>query len=367
MDELANESTVSTSSKVTVANSDDRTDISTTTSFTGQCSYSISFNSNARGSTSNASAESCITSNDSDKGYLDVMDINRSTCNDQERLNILQNNWKPPHHHTFPYRQFGEKRRRFNLDWLTQWKFLRYSKSHDGVVCVYCYLFRHNDVGGLVSSPLSDWKNIHNIMNKHMGHPFSSLHSRAAEAAEEFIRVATGKQPDVVTVANKGYQQKREQNLAIMTSLLECIIFCGKQGIGLREHRLEDQCNPGNFRALVNFRARTDKVLYDHLNNCPQNAQYLSPRIQNELIDTCGDHVREGIVADCQNACYFSVIADETTDVSTTEQLSICVRFVETLSDKVTIREEFLGFVSVTSTTGENLARVILSNLSEWV
>ena len=38
----------------------------------------------------------------------------------------------------------------------------------------------------------------------------------------------------------------------------------------------------------------------------------------------------------------------------------------ETLSDKVTIREEFLGFVSVTSTTGENLARVILSNLSEW-
>ena len=109
MDELANESTVSTSSKVTVANSDDRTDISTTTSFTGQCSYSISFNSNARGSTSNASAESCITSNDSDKGYLDVMDINRSTCNDQERLNILQNNWKPPHHHTFPYRQFGEK------------------------------------------------------------------------------------------------------------------------------------------------------------------------------------------------------------------------------------------------------------------
>lgn len=73
--------------------------------------------------------------------------------------------------------------------------------------------------------------------------------------------------------------------------------------------------------------------------------------------------MRECIVASCQNACYFSVIADETTDVSTTEQLSTCVRFVEILQGKVAIREEFLGF---TSTTGENLAEVILSNLSAW-
>ena len=326
----------------------------------------MSLSSAARGSTANASAESHISSNDTDIGYLDIMDIDRSTSNDQERLNILLHNWKPPYQHTFPYRQFGEKRRRFNSVWLTQWKFLRYSKSHDGVVCVYCYLFRHNDVGALISSPLCDWKNVTNILHKHMGDPISSLHSRAAVAAEDFIRVATGKQLNVVTAANKGYQQKREQNLAIMSSLLECIIFCGKQGIGLREHRLTEQSNPGNFRALVNFRAKTDKVLHDHLNNCPKNAQYLSPRIQNELIDICGVHVQEGIVADCQAARYFSVIADETTDVSTTEQLSICVRFVETLAKKVTIREEFLGFVSVTSTTGENIAKVILSSLSEW-
>lgn len=40
------------------------------------------------------------------------MDINRSTCNDQECLNILNHNWKPLSHHVFLYRRFGKKQRR---------------------------------------------------------------------------------------------------------------------------------------------------------------------------------------------------------------------------------------------------------------
>ena len=60
------------------------------------------------------------------------------------------------------------------------------------------------------------------------------------------------------------------------------------------------------------------------------------------------------------------MLADETTDVSTTEQLSICVRFVDTTGAQVKLREEFLGFVAVISTTGENIAEVILSTLESW-
>jgi len=43
--------------------------------------------------------------------------------------------------------------------------------------------------------------------------------------------------------------------------------------------------------------------------------------------------------------------------LSTQEQLvSVCVMFVECTGGKVIFREEFLGFVSASETTGENLA-----------
>ena len=60
------------------------------------------------------------------------------------------------------------------------------------------------------------------------------------------------------------------------------------------------------------------------------------------------------------------MLADETTDVSTSEQLSISVRFVDTTASQLKLREEFLGFVAVTSTTGESIAEVILSTLENW-
>ena len=43
----------------------------------------------------------------------------------------------------------------------------------------------------------------------------------------------------------------------------------------------------------------------------------------------------------------------------------LCVRFVDTINSQVKLREEFLGFVAVASTTGENIAEVILSAMEK--
>ena len=57
----------------------------------------------------------------------------------------------------------------------------------------------------------------------------------------------------------------------------------------------------------------------------------------------------------------FSILADETTDVSQTEQLSLSVRFIKDTK----VHEEFLCFVSVSSTTGKDSASTILIQLSQ--
>ena len=51
---------------------------------------------------------------------------------------------------------------------------------------------------------------------------------------------------------------------------------------------------------------------------------------------------------DVISAQFYSVMADECTDVSTKEQMSICLRLVdESNSFQPEVREEFLGFVEL--------------------
>lgn len=55
----------------------------------------------------------------------------------------------------------------------------------------------------------------------------------------------------------------------------------------------------GNFRNLIRFRIDAgDNTLKNHLEDCNKNATYLSPLIQNGIIDACGDTILDKIIAD---------------------------------------------------------------------
>lgn len=92
---------------------------------------------------------------------------------------------------------------------------------------------------------------------------------------------------------------------------------------------------------------------------CRPNKKYTSPDIQNKLIDLCADQIINSLVADCNAAQFFGFISDESTDCSTKEQASICVRFYD--KNAKAVREEFLGFTEAKRTTGEALADLFLS------
>ena len=63
--------------------------------------------------------------------------------------------------------------------------------------------------------------------------------------------------------------------------------------------------------------------------------------IQNEVITTSGDIIHNKILHNVRQASFFSVIANEATDVANVEQLSISVCFV----DGETVCEKFLAFL----------------------
>ena len=125
-----------------------------------------------------------------------------------------------------------------------------------------------------------------------------------------------------------------EENRLKLISIVETILFLGRQGIAYRGHRedtalvLENtEHNQGNFLALLKFRVQSgDRALEQHLTSVSSNALYTSKTIQNELITICGDLIRRHILSDIQRAGFYSVIADEATDVANQEQLAISIR-----------------------------------------
>ncbi|XP_078489730.1 zinc finger MYM-type protein 1-like [Ciona intestinalis] len=85
-------------------------------------------------------------------------------------------------------------------------------------------------------------------------------------------------------------------------------------------------------------------------------AKWLGHDLQNEILGMVADKVRQSVVSSVKDAKYFAVIADETTDVSRKEQVSVCVRYV---TEKFEIYEAFLGFFETANTDALTLCGII--------
>ena len=90
---------------------------------------------------------------------------------------------------------------------------------------------------------------------------------------------------------------------------------------------------------------------------------YLSPGIQNEIIECCGSAIREQVLSEVSDAKFYTVLADEAADSANWEQLPLVLRFVDSESE---IRLELVDFVRCESTTGQAISQMILGKLREF-
>nr|CAH7741000.1 unnamed protein product [Callosobruchus chinensis] len=152
-------------------------------------------------------------------------------------------------------------------------------------------------------------------------------------------------------------------NRSKLIPIVSTIVFCGTHDLSLRGRK----SNEGNFQDLLQFRVEAgDKILQEHLSSCSGKTKYTSHRTQNTLINICGSLIQNEIVnsINSDQTVAFSLLADETADISGIEQLSIGVRFVSTgVGDdkKLSIREEFLGFTKLKRMDAKTLSDEIIS------
>lgn len=122
----------------------------------------------------------------------------------------------------------------------------------------------------------------------------------------------------------------------------------------------DEQYNEGNFRAILKYRAKGDNYLKSVLEGSGKRNKYTSPSIQNQIIEACNKLILNKIVDKINASKCFSILADETTDVSNIEQLSLCVRYVD---NNNMLNEDFLQFIAIHSLTGSDLATSILKGI----
>lgn len=71
----------------------------------------------------------------------------------------------------------------------------------------------------------------------------------------------------------------------------------------------------------------------NHVNFGAKNAQYISNRIQNDIVFSIHKVLLKKIQSNLQNS-YVSIIADETSDIGYEEQLSIVVRYFDPATNR---------------------------------
>lgn len=146
--------------------------------------------------------------------------------------------------------------------------------------------------------------------------------------------------------------------------------FLAQQSLAFRGHtrNLYDK-NNGNFLKLIEMLAKFDPVMADHVNRATTTTkrQYLSYRIQNELIECLASNVKESIINAVLESKYYAIMVDCTSDLSRVEQMSIILCYITLCSNenKYKIEERFLSFSPCKDSTGEGITNTITMELDK--
>lgn len=227
-----------------------------------------------------------------------------------------------PKRHNFPQTNF-------NLAWFDEYaSWLEYSIEKDVVYCLYCYLFKPNNgeqAGGdsFVGEGFKNWKKKEKL-KIHVGGN-NSAHNHARRMCEALLN----QRQHVETFFFKQSHQDRSDYRIRLNASIDCIRYLLQQGMAFRGHdESDDSNNKGNFlELLLWYSNRNEEVKKVVLKNAPANLKLTSPDIQKDIVNAAAIETLNKIIGDIGTSL-FSILIDESCDISGKEQMAIVLRYV---------------------------------------
>lgn len=261
----------------------------------------------------------------------------------------------------YPRTKFGKEWRNFHSEWF-KFSWLEYSVLENACYCFPCRIFSTDPSGSPFSK--SGFKNWKKAMDKNSGikqHDKSVTHKLCMTKWEGY-KMSEKTSKSVLALINKGNDAIIKENRYYVSTVAEILLYTACQNISQRGN---DECvesiNRGNFLELLNLYANRDTRLKLKMENLPKNAKYTHHSIQNELFGIMIRMVLESIANEVKESKYFAVLADETKDISKTEQLSIMVRYFYNNM----VNERFLGYVPCSQLNAHALFKYIKKTLAD--
>ena len=203
----------------------------------------------------------------------------------------------------------------YDMTWLC------YSKSQGKLYCFMCKLLGKDD--NAFTRGFQDWKNATALISAHSrssGHRMSLgnavIRSKNSKVDQHLIEAQ---------LAETRYWRK------VLTRVVDVLSFLCERGLSIRgkDERIGSVHN-GNFLGIIELIARSDSFLAEHLekhaNKGSGSTSYLSHSICDELLKIMAKRVTDIIVAEIQEAKYFSISTDSTPDITHVDQLSVTAR-----------------------------------------
>ena len=200
------------------------------------------------------------------------------------------------------------------------------------------YSPKSSTLKSLYTQPLKVWASAHGKLVTHFGTQKTKtddntntvskcdIHIHSVHLFSTFIERMRNNAAINVLIDTQ-LKEVRMKNRMIMKHIIHSVIFLGRNNIPFRGHRDDSKYHAevgqqaegqvGIFQNLLNFRVAVgDKILEEHLRTAAKNGRYRSAPIQNELIEACGKVIKRKIALRVMKAKFFSMLADEATDIS---------------------------------------------------
>ena len=255
---------------------------------------------------------------------------------------------------SYPMKEIRGRQRCFRADWYAKHAWIEYDFERDEVSCFSC---KHFGKPGHQTFTSSFWIDRRKLI-KHetsKNHEFSMVRWISSKDKSQTNTI--------LEPISEKHKKEIDQNRAYLKVIIESLVFLAKQNVPSRG-RVEDRTNiaassdtnRGNFIELLSLRCRDIPWLESQFDQLwKKHRQWTAPMIQNEILALFSKFVLDRIITQIQASGPYSIIADETSDVSNLEQVSLYVRFVQ----EGKIHENFIGFLETPSTTGQSLFDLI--------
>ena len=270
-----------------------------------------------------------------------------------------------PYNNTTPRRRFSSnhyKRVLPNGESVSR-SWLVYSGKSDQVFCFCCKLF------GKTLSPFCSGINTWEGFSKKLKDHKNGISHQ--ECCSQWMLLAEG-------IRNSSTIDKREMNIFfnerrfwrnVLERLIDIGLFLSERNLAFREsEEVLGSPHNGNFLDIFELLARRDpilKELQDRIKNKNTKDHYLSPTIQNELIELLATEVEKENLQQLKLAKYFSIILDCTPDMSHHEQMSVILRYVLCNEEAAVVKETFFGYLRISDSTGKGLLDAFLEKATE--